>query len=159
MKLILSMSAFYRGIEAGFSQHYHDGQHIIWITPDRQYAKNYGVVHEVVANLGKGMSLGFRDLEVSVRASEVASRVRKACVAAFETRMCDKSTAMQAVKSLDSVIHRTEFRHAFEWYMKYPVFAQALRACGYTHIEAEEANGVPTLGVLDPKRCTIKEVQ
>lgn len=159
MKLILSASSYFRGLETPFSQQYHDGQHIIWITPDRDYASKYGVPQEFSANLNKGTSFGFRNLDVIVHASELGSRVRKSIMLAYNSRMCSKETAVSALKSLDPVLKRSEMRPAFEWYMKFPVFAQALRAVGYDYVEAQEANGVPTIGVLDPKRCTPVEAQ
>ena len=165
MKIMLSLSspAYYRGLQVAFDQKVHDKSHIIWVTPNREYAMRYAAdpSHLLKFNVDvkSGFKFGFRTFETEVKISDVVDRIRTALNERANSGGITKSqykavvTQLQAINDTDS----GKFKKVWAWYMEDKRIAQALKAAGYDHVIGREGadDNIPTIGVFDPKNVKV----
>lgn len=161
MQIQLSLSGhtiYYRGLQVAFDQAVHDRSHIVWLTPDRQYAMRYaGDPRHLLrfsVNVNHGFNFGFRTFDTEVQLADVVSRITKAVNERANSKGIDRAT-YENVKALLSKIKTSsggQFKKVWAWYMEDKRIVEALKAAGYDHVIGREgpSDDVPTIGVFDP---------
>ena len=151
---------FYRGIHGEFDIQHQNKSHIVFITPDREYARAYADsdshVYEVQANLQNGFNFGFRTLSTEVQLKDIKTRIKHGIMKSYENKTVSKDQALSAINVLDS-IDKEGFNRVWEWYMEVPELSNVLLMAGYDHIVGLEGTGNNTIGygVLDTSKIKI----
>lgn len=168
MQIQLSLSAghviYYRGLQVAFDQTVHDRSHIIWLTPDRQYAMRYAGdprhLMRFSVNVNHGFSFGFRTFETEVKISDVVDRIRTALNERANSGGITKAQYKAVIDQLSAIgdSDTGKFKKVWAWYMEDKRIANALKAAGYDHVIGREgpSDNIPTIGVFDPKNVKVE---
>jgi len=144
---------FYRGLTQSWSDEHAKKQHIIFITPDKDYALEYAKdaqhVLEFHADLGQSFNFGFRTLQTEVQLAEVLDRVKRGVLSQFQEHKISREKGMELMDEL-SDIKGSGYKHVWEWYMQLPALVKILKAAGYDSVEGAEGTNddIPTYGVF-----------
>lgn len=144
---------FYRGITQAWSEEHAKKQHIIFVTPDYDYALEYAKdkdhVLEFHVDLGTIFNLGFRSLQTEVKFEDLVSRVRKGVMDQFGAHKISKDQGLKLVNDLRA-LSGSGMKHVWEWYMSVPDLVHILKAAGFDSLEGAEGNNddIPTYGLF-----------
>ncbi len=148
---------FYRGLDETWREDYAKNQHLIFITPDWDYARVYAKDDDHVlsfhADLGHSFDLGFRSLRTEVQLSEVVTRIKATVMEQFKKGHISKAEGIRLTKDLGA-LHYPGHREVWGWYMHTANISgpliQILSDAGFNSIEGHEGtnNDVLTYGVF-----------
>lgn len=162
MQIMLSLSTpmFYRGLQVAFDQAVHDKSHIVWLTPDREYAMRYAGdprhLQRFTVEVNNGFNFGFRSFETEVKLSDVGDRIRTA-INALGNAGKMKLATYKAITDKLNTWDGNEFRKVWVWYMEDKRVVEVLKLAGFDHVIGREGAGdnIPTIGVFDPKKVKV----
>lgn len=154
-RLRASSRTFYRGLQEAWNGDKARGQHLTFVTEDREYALEYAKDEDHLlafkVDIKHPFDFGFRTLTTSVKLSEVVARVRKGVLDQFKAGKVSKDKGLALVERLKDV-DQAGHKEVWEWYMKVPELSKVLQEAGYDSIMGNEGAGdnVVTYGVFDP---------
>jgi hypothetical protein len=150
---LLASQIFYRGLTQTWSDEHAKNQHIIFITPDRDYALEYAKdeqhVLEFHADIGHSFDFGFRTLQTEVQLKDVTDRVKRGILSQFQEGHITREKGMELMDELAEV-KGSGYKHVWEWYMQLPELVRILKAAGFNSVEGKEGvnDDIPTYGVF-----------
>lgn len=167
MKIQLSLSGhkiYYRGLQVAFDQKVHDKSHIIWLTPDRQYAMRYAAdprhLLRFSVNVDHGFNFGFRTFDTEVKRADVLDRIKTAVNTKANSGSMTKAQYRNAMDQLASLTDKDsgQFKKVWAWYMEDKAIVEVLKVAGYDHVIGREgpSDDVPTIGVFDPHNVKVE---
>lgn len=166
MHIMLSLSSpvFYRGLQVAFDQAVHDKSHIVWLTPDRDYAMRYAGdarhLQRFTVHVDNGFNFGFRTFETEVKLTDVCDRIRSDMNKRANSGPINRAQYKAVMDQLSAMTDSDtgQFKKVWTWYMEDKRIVKALTTAGYDHVVGREGAGdnIPTIGVFDPKNVRVE---
>lgn len=154
----------------GLSEPYDESKlsHLIWTTPDSEYASAYSYGGADKSNLGKGSNVmpvfiksnkpfdfGFRSQFTEVNYDNILDRVTRGITDSFTSGEIDKNVGLDLLDEIEDMRESDtgEFMPVFQWWNSKPELVDILERAGYDSIHALEGvnDDINTVAVFNPK--------
>lgn len=163
IQFLIEKDVYYRGIVGDYNPKLEKSQSLIFVTKNKEYAKEYAVGVEgdgelikYNINVKNPFNFKYRTLSVSVKLKDVFSRIQVQLMELFEKGKLSEKKAIEIDDWFDGIKQKyksqdNQMKMVWEWYSSIKEIQIVLKKMGHDAIEGNEGrdNNIKTYGVFN----------